>query len=182
MLNDIGIIKRIREGDIQAFEAVFKQYYAPLCLYAASLAGRPDVGEEIVQELFYVCWREKEHLNVLHSLKSYLYAAARNGAFHYLEHQAVRKRYQDTVASATAPVESSPQDQLEYMELYTVIDRTLLHLPERRRLIFNMHRFNGMTYAEIAHALSLSVKTVEAEMSKTLQTLRKEVEKYTQIA
>jgi len=54
MLNDLFVLKRIKEGDIKAFENIFKQYYSPLCLYAASLTGRMDAAEEIVQELFYV--------------------------------------------------------------------------------------------------------------------------------
>ena len=71
-------------------------------------------------------------------------------------------------------------DQLEYKELEALINRTLNKLPERRLRIFRMQRFEGKKYAEIASALSLSVKTVEAEMTKALQTLRKEIENYTQ--
>jgi len=51
-------------------------------------------------------------------------------------------------------------------------------LPERRRCIFKMHRMEGKKYAEIASLLTVSVKTVEAEMTKALKALRKEVEKY----
>ncbi len=182
MLNDIFIVKRIREGDIKAFEATFKLYYAPLCMYAGSLTGRTDVAEEIVQELFYVCWKERENLEVFHSLKSYLYAAVRNRAFQYIEHQDVRNRYREAVASGDEAGESSPQEHMEYQELQSVINRTLQHLPERRQRIFRMHRFDGMKYAEIATSLSLSVKTVEAEMTKALQALRKEIENYTHIA
>ena len=68
----------------------------------------------------------------------------------------------------------------EYKELEALINRTLNKLPERRLRIFRMQRFEGKKYAEIASALSLSVKTVEAEMTKALQTLRKEIENYTQ--
>ena len=73
----------------------------------------------------------------------------------------------------------TPQDQLEYKELQSLVNRALGKLPERRLRIFRMHRFEGMKYAEIASSLSLSIKTVEAEMTKALQTLRKEIENYT---
>ena len=63
-------------------------------------------------------------------------------------------------------------------ELEELINRTLEKLPERRRCIFKMHRMEGKKYAEIASLLTVSVKTVEAEMTKALKTLRKEVEKY----
>jgi len=67
---------------------------------------------------------------------------------------------------------------MEYEELQKFINNTLEKLPVRRRQIFEMHRLEGRKYVEIATKLSLSVKTVEAEMTKALRTLREEVETY----
>ena len=141
---DLFVLKKIKEGDIKAFESIFRLYYTPLCLYATSITGEQEVAEEIVQDLFYVFWKEKESLPENPESESY-----------------------------------TPQDQLEYKELQSLVNRALGKLPERRLRIFRMHRFEGMKYAEIASSLSLSIKTVEAEMTKALQTLRKEIENYT---
>lgn len=180
MLNDLFVLTKIKEGDVKAFEDVFRLYYTPLCMYAASITGRMDAAEEIVQELFYVFWKEKERLQLFHSIKSYLYGAARNQSLQYCEHQEVRNRHREVVLSGTNAESqfSDPQEQIEYKELEDLIDRTLQKLPERRLRIFRMHRFEGKKYAEIASTLSLSVKTVEAEMTKALHTLRKEIEYY----
>ena len=151
---DLFVLKKIKEGDIKAFESIFRLYYTPLCLYATSITGELEVAEEIVQDLFYVFWKERESLPILRSIKNYLYGATRNRSY-------------------------TPQDQLEYKELQSLVNRALGKLPERRLRIFRMHRFEGMKYAEIASSLSLSIKTVEAEMTKALQTLRKEIENYT---
>jgi RNA polymerase sigma-70 factor (ECF subfamily) len=183
MLNDLFVLTKIREGDIHTFEYLFRLYYAPLCLYAASITGRTDVSEEIVQDLFYVFWKERERLQVFHSLKAYLYGSVRNRSLQYCEHQDVRERYRERVLSETGGQNlPDPQDMLEYKELEDLVKRVLRKLPERRLRIFQMHRFEGKKYAEIASALSLSVKTVEAEMTKALQALRKEIENYTHIA
>lgn len=180
MLNDLFVLAKIKEGDVRAFERIFRLYYSPLCLYAAGITGDMDVAEEIVQELFYVFWKEKEKLQVFRSLKSYLYGAVRNQALRFCEHREVRNRYRETLlAEQPDNSPSDPQDQLEYKELETLVDRTLGKLPQRRLRIFRMHRFEGKKYAEIAIELSISVKTVEAEMTKALQTLRKEIETYT---
>lgn len=180
MLNDLFILKKIKEGDIRTFENVFRQYYSPLCFYAFSITGRKDASEEIVQELFYILWKEKENLNILHSLKSYLYKAVRNQSLQYCEHLNVREKYKENVLSGELhEQELTPEEQLEYKELEDVIDQTLKKLPERRLKIFRMHRMEGKKYKEIAEILSVSIKTVEAEMTKTYQILRHEVEKYT---
>lgn len=181
MLNDLFVLTKIKEGDVKAFEGIFRLYYAPLCLYAAGITGSRDIAEEIVQELFYVFWKEKEKLQIFRSIRSYLYGAVRNQSLQYCEHLEMRNRYRETVLSGNQESKpSDPQDELEYKELEILINNTLKKLPERRLRIFRMHRFEGKKYAEIASALSLSIKSVEAEMTKALQMLRKEIENYIQ--
>ena len=120
-------------------------------------------------------------MQVFRSIRSCLCGAVRNQALQYCEHQDVRNRYRETVLAGDKDNRpSDPQDQVEYKELETLINSTLRKLPERRLRIFRMHRFEGKKYTEIASTLSLSVKTVEAEMTKALQALRKEIENYTQ--
>ncbi|MDR2679245.1 MAG: RNA polymerase sigma-70 factor [Tannerella sp.] len=180
MLNDIVIFGKIKEGDIKTFEKVFRRYYAPLCLYASGITGRKDISEEVVQDVFYNIWKDRETVRILHSVKNYLYGAVRNRSLRYLESLSVREHYlknlpdDDCIAS-----EPSPQEELEYKELETLVNKTLNQLPERRMQIFKMHRLDGKKYKEIAESLSISVKTVEAEMTKVYKTLRQEIEKYT---
>jgi RNA polymerase sigma-70 factor (ECF subfamily) len=71
-----------------------------------------------------------------------------------------------------------PADETQGNELKEIITRSISSMPVRRAEIFRMHRFRNLKYKEIAQLLSLSVKTVELEMSKALKTLRKEIELY----
>ena len=168
MLDELLILKKIKEGDIKAFEELFRRYYFPLCCYAAGITGQMAVAEEIVEELFYVLWKERERLQIFQSVKSYLYRATRNQSLQYCEHEEVRNRYREAVLNTSNPEQSTdPHQQMEYEELQKFINSTLEKLPVRRR-----------KYVEIATQLSLSVKTVEAEMTKALRTLREEVETY----
>ena len=182
MLNDVNVLQKIKEGDVNTFEKIFRLYYSPLCLYAASITGKMYIAEDIVQDLFYVFWKEREKIQILHSLKSYLYRAVRNRSLQYCEHQEVKKRHCETVLSVKNDTSfSGPQETLEYNELSQLINQTLDKLPERRSRIFRMQRFEGKKYAEIASEFDISVKTVEAEMTKALRMLQKEIENYTYI-
>ena len=78
---DLFVLKKIKEGDIKAFESIFRLYYTPLCLYATSITGELEVAEEIVQDLFYVFWKERESLPILRSIKNYLYGAPGTGPY-----------------------------------------------------------------------------------------------------
>ena len=147
------------------------------------ITGEPDVAEEIVEELFYVFWKDREKLEIFHSVKNYLYRSVRNRSIQYCEHQDVKRRYQDAILSVPVNIASpDPQEQIEYKELQQIINRTLEKLPERRLHIFRLHHTEGKKYSEIASLLSLSVKTVEKEMTRALRTLRKEIENYIQIS
>ena len=181
MLNDFFVFKKIKEGDIKAFENIFRHYYSPLYLYAFSITGRKEIAEEIVQELFYIIWKERESIHISGSVKSYLYKATKNQSLKYLEHVTVEERYSENIRNKKG-ISSEPiaQEQLEYQELEEIINRTFRKLPERRLQIFRMHRMEGKKYKEIAEGLSLSVKTVEAEMTKVYKALKNEIEKYTQ--
>ncbi|MCC8142534.1 MAG: RNA polymerase sigma-70 factor [Tannerellaceae bacterium] len=183
MLNDLLLLNKIKEGNIKAFEQLFRFYYSPLCLYAAGITGRMEIAEEIVQELFYTLWKEREKIQIFHSIKSYLYGAVRNQSLQYCEHRKIRNRYQEKILNnplKEVPA-TDPQSRMEYEEL-KLINNTLNKLPERRNRIFRMHRFEGKKYNEIAAILAVSIKTVEAEMTKALQTLRKEIEHYTYLS
>jgi len=172
--------KKIKEGDIKVFENVFRTLYTPLYFYSLSITGSAANAEDIVQDLFYTLWKERERINILYSLKSYLYKAIRNRSLHFLEKQKTHKHADEQIAAGNAEeTVINPQSFLEYKELNEVVQHCLKQLPERRRLIFQLHRFEDKKYAEIAENLGVSVKTVEAEMSKALKLLKKEIEHYT---
>lgn len=133
-MKDLLTLTKIKNGDVKAFEQVFRLYYMPLCMFAASITGRMDIAEEIVQELFYVFWKERERLQLFHTIKSYLYGAVRNQSLQYWEHQDVRNRYRDAILSHPDKDDTpdDPQEQIEYKELEALVNRTLEKLPERR--------------------------------------------------
>ena len=170
------LFSKIREGDVRAYETLFRRYYEPLCLYGNKITGNVEVAEDIVQELFYTLWKDRTSLRIVLSVKSYLYGAVRNQSLQYLEHLQVRQRYYRKVIADGIPEHDphdSPQEILEYKELEQRLAFALEGMPQRRRDIFLMNRFEGKKYEQIALEMSLSVKTIEAEMSKALRTLKK---------
>jgi DNA-directed RNA polymerase specialized sigma subunit, sigma24 homolog len=142
MINDLLLLNRIKNGDVQAFEKLFRSYYKPLCYYADSFLNDMDSAEEIVQNLFYLFWKDRADLQIRLSVKSYLFQSVQNKAFSYLKHLQVRDVYRDKVAQEELETSSfSPVDELEYRELESKFTSLLQRLPERQRRIFCMNRF-----------------------------------------
>ena len=179
MSEELFTARRIREGDIKVFEQLFRTFYTPLYGYSLSITGNAANAEDIVQELFYTLWKDRKKLNILYSLKSYLYKAVRNRSLQYITGQKTHQFANEQIAAGSSEGTTvNPQSLLEYKELDELLQRCMRKMPERRRHIFRLHRFEGLKYTEIADSLSVSVKTIEAEMSKALKLLSKETEQY----
>jgi RNA polymerase sigma-70 factor (ECF subfamily) len=173
MIRDDEEIGRIRQGDIKQFEALFRSSYVSLVRFAKTLIKDHDTAEEIVQELFFRLWQDKEKIKIVSSLNGYLFKSVHNRCLHYIEHRKVVERHAQEMLYEQAERAESPTEILHYKELQSKIVRILEKLPERCGKIFYMNRFEGLKYAEIAEKLSISIKTVEANMGRALKEFRK---------
>ena len=176
MTSDIEIIRRIREGDVQQFESLFRSSYVSLVRYAKTIIKDHDTAEEIVQDLFFRLWQDKEKINIVSSLNGYLFRAVHNRCLHLIGHRQIVERHVREAATIQENSPDDPLDILRYRDLQNKIARILERLPERCGRIFCMSRFEGLKYNEIAEKLSVSVKTVEANMGRALKEFRKALE------
>lgn len=175
-------ITQLYKGDLTTFETLFRSHYEMLCTYALKFVQDPDTAEEIVQDLFYTLWRKRIQLRIEISLKSYLYAAVHNRCLKYLRHRKVESSYREYYLTHASEIETTPENVTQAEEVFRIINRTLDLLPERCSKIFRLNRFEGLKYHEIAEKLSISVKTVEANMGKALKVLRRNLKDYKEIA
>jgi RNA polymerase sigma-70 factor (ECF subfamily) len=138
------------------------------------------VAEEIVQDVFYNIWRNRDSLRISNNWQSYLYRAVYNNSMMHL--RKTRREYpmEEQLNFHMQQHATDPADSMEYEEISAMISKTLEELPERTREIFELNRQEGLKYREIAERLSISVKTVEANMGKALKALRTSLKKYEQ--
>lgn len=174
---DKKIIEEIKKGNIKVFEDLFRSVYPALCGYANKMLKDSDQAEEIVQEMFYLFWKRRDTNVISISLKSYLYKSVYNKCLHYIDHISVVNKYA-SLYEQSAKSYYSPDDALQASEMYSVYKKTLHELPERCREIFQLSRKYGLKYHEIADRLSISVKTVEANMGKALKAFRTSLAEY----
>jgi RNA polymerase sigma-70 factor, ECF subfamily len=175
MIRDTEIIGRIRNGDVGQFESLFRSSYVSLVRYATTILKDHDTAEEIVQDLYFRIWQDREKLNIESSLNGYLFRSVHNRCLHHIEHTKVVERHAEEMSYRETDSPESPSDILNYKELQEKVAKILEKLPERCGQIFTMSRFEGLKYNEIAEKLSVSVKTVEANMGRALKEFRKEL-------
>lgn len=172
-----NITTQIREGNLEAFEKVFKEFYPQLCLYALRFVKTKDLSEEIVQDLFCQIWENRKNLNIHTSIKAYLYRSTYHNALQVLRKKGSQNKYKEYLKYQFNENESS-SNKLEEKEINKIVQQTLSSLPQRCGIIFKMSRFEGLKYQEIAQKLSISIKTVEANMGKALKAFRHNLKDY----
>ena len=178
MLEDTqNITKQIREGNLKEFERVFKEFYPQLCLYALRFVKTKDLSEEIVQNLFCHIWENRKELNIHTSIKAYLYRSTYHNALQILRKIGSHNKYKEYVKHHFTENDYST-NKLEEKEINRIVQQTLSSLPHRCGTIFKMSRFEGLKYQEIAQKLSISIKTVEANMGKALKAFRHNLKDY----
>jgi RNA polymerase sigma-70 factor (ECF subfamily) len=177
-LKEKQVIGRIRQGDVQAFEWLFRQYYEKLCQWAYQYLHDIDAAEEVVQDLYYNLWRNRASMEFRVSVKSYLYKAVSNNCKMQIRNKGRRSAIEANLASSSQDTGTEPLAVLEVKEIREVVNKTLDELPEKPAQIFRMSRYEGMKYREIAEKLSISIKTVEANMGKALKIFRKNLQEY----
>ncbi len=161
-------------------EALFKRHFSPLCVYCQYKFGIDlDVVKDIVHASFIRLWENREQIEPGLSVKAYLYKIVSNRSLDVLKHEKMKLQASKQLirnAPGHAPVKTF--DDVEIKQLMADIDEAVKELPAQMRRIFELSRYEGLKYAEIAVHLNLSVKTVETQMSRALVKLRSSLAGY----
>jgi RNA polymerase sigma-70 factor (ECF subfamily) len=164
----------IAELDIR-FEQFYAANFPRVKNFAKLLTKSEEDAEDIAQNIFLKLWTRPELWQDQETMTGYLYTVTRNEIFNLFKHQKVEQEYEDKVLKAQllGDEDSSLLENLYYKEVLMLIRMTLSQLPDRRRRVFEMSRFEGLSHKEIADKLQIPLRTVEDHIYKTLTELRK---------
>ena len=173
-MSDADLLARLRAGDHAAFDAIFRQWYEPVVRSANRVLHDPGVAEELSQDVFLELWRRRESLAPDSSVAGYLMQAVRNRSLNHLRHLRVQQKSAVYVEALSEPTEYADADT-QAGELQDAVRSAIDALPPRTREVFLMSRERNLRYSEIAEQLGVTVKAVEANMSRALRQLREKL-------
>jgi RNA polymerase sigma-70 factor (ECF subfamily) len=176
-LNERDLLDRLRRGDDQAFDAIFRSHYGALVGIATRILGERAAAEEVAQDVLLELWRRRETLAIEATLRAYLFRATRNRALNLIRHERVARRFEAEASKDVAHAQAADQRTAEN-EINAAIADAMTALPDRCREVFELSRMHGLTYAEIARTMGISVKTVEAQMGKALRIMRERLARW----
>lgn len=158
------------------FEAVFVQYYSKVKTFAAILLKSEEEAEDIAQDIFVKLWEQPEIWEG-NFIRNYLYTMVRNHVFNRIKRKNIESKYIDSQLYSLPLDEiiefKDPLNEIYHDELQLLLKLSLEQMPEKRKLVFEMSRFQQLSNIEIAKKLNVSVRTVEHHIYIVLKELKK---------
>ena len=169
------LIESLRVGDEKAYTYLIDTYHYKLCVYANSLVKNIYSAEDIVQNVFIKVWEQRTRLKSDHAIKSFLYKLVYNEFIDlYRKNQSLfslEKTYYDALNSVVLE-----DDHESFQRILKVVNKEIESLPPKCKEVFILSKKEGLTNIEIAEHLDVSIKTVEAQITKAFSILRSSLE------
>lgn len=171
------LVARLKAGDRVAFDTIYHIYARRLYAFVASLTDSRHDIEDVVQDTFVNLWTHRQTITAEESLKSLLFAMARNRLVNLLKRTGKVCYTEEIALVVDAPLSaddsSCPLRLLEYNEFEKDVLSTIEQLPDTQRQVVMLSRLEDLSHADIALRLGLSVQTVKNSLTLALKTLRK---------
>lgn len=168
------LLAGVRRSDKNAFDEVFNRCYDPLVNFSMRFVNITEDAEDIVSSFFVTLWHNSEKIPDLESPKFYLYRSVKNASLNHLKHK--KLKINDHARSTLS--DNNTQLQTENKELNLVIEEAINKLPEQRRIIFQLIKGEGMRSKEVAETLGLSIRTVENQLYRAVDTIATSLRDY----
>jgi len=175
-------ITALRKGEKKAYEEIYTDFFGVLYHLCLQYLHNEKIAEELVQDTFLKLWEIRETLNEQINIRSFLYTITKNNCLNHLRNQKISLKHQENIKYMEMQFNYEALEKLgnyiQFEELRNKIDDAISKLPSEIIGTFRLSRFEELSYKEIAEQQGISIKTVEAHISKALRILRVELKEY----
>ncbi|MDR0750334.1 MAG: RNA polymerase sigma-70 factor [Tannerellaceae bacterium] len=173
---DKATLLLLKQGNMIAFETIYRKYGAWVYNFICSLLYDKPLAEDLTQTVFLKLWERRTFIDVDKNLDSYLFTIARNLVHKETEKRLMKKSYLNEFVSNTDRDEGT-EAKINANSLQEYIDSLVEQLPPERRRIYKLSRTEHLSNKEIATLLSISEKTVETQLYRSLRFLKQKLSK-----
>jgi RNA polymerase sigma-70 factor (ECF subfamily) len=171
-ISDNYLVTKIRDDNKDAFKSLYDRYSKKLYFFSKKYLYSNEEAEELVQSVFISIWEHRQSLDATKPVKSYIYKSAVNYIYNYMKKKAIRDNFIKAEMQKGEIQCNITYDQVFFHDLERSIDSIVDTFPSQQQKIFQLNRFQGLTYNEIAKKLDLSVRTVENQVFRALKVIK----------
>lgn len=177
------LLQNLAKGDSLAFSHVVRVYHQRLLHFSMHYINDRESARDVVQDVFTIVWENHQKFLEVKNLSSWMFSVTKNQCLKKIEYLKVRQNHSNSLLHRQLKLAQCSLNQLDtspliFDEINTIIDQTLEKLSPQTQRIFNLSRFENKKNCEIADELQISLKTVEANITKSLKLLRTALQEY----
>lgn len=173
---DNEFIEKLREGDVEAFDQVYKRYAEKLYAFSLKYLKSKEEAEELVQSVFLKVWENQKKLKKETSFKSYLFTIAYNEICNIFRRRKYQQNFLSTIDIEGTEASEETEEQIDFVFVKEQVDQIVAQLPEKYRKVFMKSRKEGKSTKEISDELNLSKGTVDNYISESIKFIRANLE------
>lgn len=166
-----NLVLRLREGDDSCFREIYDLYHFKVFCFVKKYTAQLADSEDVTQNVFIHLWKYRAKLDPDVSLEAILFKSSKQeiSKWYKKQNRIFSVENEQLIKELDSPSESDDDIDLKLEQIQLLLDQ----IPEKRRKIFNLHRFEDLSYKEIAIEMNMSPSAVANQISKTLQFLKK---------
>jgi len=182
--NELLLFNNFKNGQERAFEYFYNKYYSQILGFNIQFLHIKEEAKGITQEAFINLWLNKDKISTPPGIQSFLYTYAKSKCINMLKHNKVKEKYKNKTLNEKEQqldlqiLKSMKFDSLTLIELEDLINKVIDELPDTTKQIFIKKRFENKKNKEISEEMEISLKTVEAHMTKALKILKLQLSSY----
>jgi len=169
-LHDVQLICRIAEGDLRAFDALYRSYFPRLVRFLDRMTRSTALIEEIINDTMYVVWDKAQTYNHTSKVSTWIFSIAYRKAAKAIGRTDEPVDMDFDLIGAEIDVE--PDRQLSQRQLQQCVSRALDAIPIEQRTVVNLSFYHGMGYQEIAETMDCPVNTIKTRMFHARKRLK----------
>jgi RNA polymerase sigma-70 factor (ECF subfamily) len=159
------LLRKVAEGDWDAYARLFNHYLPGLTRYIFPFAGGSMADtEEVIQEVFLKIWEKRDTLASIRAFDRYLYRMAKNKLINILEKQRLDRNIQVQYARVKEAAHAEPETALQYNEYQNTAHRGIAALSPKLREVFLLSTQEGLSLDEISRGLRVPKETVKKRL------------------
>ena len=164
---DEDLMLEVRNGAGETLGVLFDRYHTPLYNFYSKLTGDRTLSEDLVQEVFLRILKYRQSYQPGTPFRAWIYQIARNAR---VDHYRKTPKHITFEPEMMPPV--MPKDSAQHSEEAELLHRALMQMPEEKREILILSRFQELRYDEIARLLGCELGTVKTRIHRAIQELR----------
>ena len=166
------LVKRIRSGSHAAYELFYRMEFLNLVHFITSYLHDKEKAHDLAQETMLALWENRSRLDPDQNIRSFVFTIARNKALNELRRRNMFSHSAQTAQSLALLEDNSVEEQINALDLPSLIESVWSSLPEKIETTFALSRKEGLKNREIAVLQGISEKTVEYRIKVALKRFK----------